>query len=273
MLRELTDAVSAEQKPWDLFLLSFLFSSLAIFFTLLIFSKQGGTTTIILSILVFIPLLYDALKVEEKKDTTIKQESALLREHSKVIGFLVFIFLGNVLSFFLWSLALPDSTGTEFFRLQKEAVLSARQEPFTGNFFALANPLFSIIAKNLKVMGIALVLSALFGFGALYIVAWNASVVGVAIADFVKTSLSSAPFSFMMGVLQYLTHGLPEILGFFIGGLAGGILYIAVVRKDLNKAYAATIYRDVVTLLLYAVMFILMAGLIEVYVTPMFFAA
>ena len=270
MFKELTTPLAAERKPWELFFLAIIFSSLAILISIIFFNNQGGINTIVLSILAFIPLMYHALAREERQDTTHTNERFLLREHSKVVLFLIFMFLGMVVSFFAWSLFLPEQTTNQLFALQQEAITST-QHAITGQSIGVDSPLIAIIQKNLNVMFLALLLSLFFGFGALYIVTWNASVVAIAMTNFVHTA-GSTGLSVFMSFIRYLTHGLPEILGFLIAGLAGGIFYIAFIQGDLKrKIVRTTIYKDVLALIAYAFLFIISAALIEVYITPLFF--
>jgi len=270
MFKELTTPLAVQHKPVTLFALGVFFSSIAILLSILIFNNQGGINTIILSVLAFIPLLYTSIKREEHYDATHNRERTLLKQHGKVIFFLLFIFLGNVVSFFGWSLLLPSHLSTPLFEMQHRAIITTQQH-ITGSSINPEDTLLPILHKNFSVMLFAFLLSIFFGFGSLYIVIWNASVVAIAMTTFVKTSMSPLGISIPLSFLRYLTHGLPEIIGFFIAGLAGGIMYIAFIRGDLTRAHAHTIYKDILALTIYACFFIIMAGLIEVYVTPLFF--
>jgi uncharacterized membrane protein SpoIIM required for sporulation len=52
----------------------------------------------------------------------------------------------------------------------------------------------------------------IFGAGAIFILAWNASVIAAAIGIFANSDLSKLP----MGVMRYMIHGIPEIGAYFI---------------------------------------------------------
>ena len=71
--------------------------------------------------------------------------------------------------------------------------------------------------------------------------------IAVAIGTFVRNNLAEyANFFgfpvianhlhiFSIGLMKYLVHGVPEIIAYFIGGLAGGIRSIAIIKKDFSN--------------------------------------
>lgn len=74
-----------------------------------------------------------------------------------------------------------------------------------------------------------------------------------------------------IGLLRYSLHGVPEILAYFIGGLAGGIISIAVIRHDFGTKKFERILLDSSDLLITAVVVLLIAAIIEVFITPALF--
>ena len=87
--------------------------------------------------------------------------------------------------------------------------------------------------------------SLLFGAGAIFILVWNASVIAAAIGIFAQGSLSQLP----VAILRYMVHGVPEIAAYFIGALGGGIISVAVIRKDLRGEGMWKILQDSLILL------------------------
>ena len=65
-----------------------------------------------------------------------------------------------------------------------------------------------------------------------------------------------------------MTHGIFEIASYFIAGLAGGIISIALIKHNLKKE---KVFYDALVLMLISAGLILFAGLVEVYITPIFF--
>jgi uncharacterized membrane protein SpoIIM required for sporulation len=74
-----------------------------------------------------------------------------------------------------------------------------------------------------------------------------------------------------MGLARYMIHGIPEIAAYFVGALAGGIISVAIIRRDLKGERMWRIFQDALILMLIAVAILIVAGLIEVYITPVLF--
>ena len=97
--------------------------------------------------------------------------------------------------------------------------------------------------------------------------AWNASVIAAAIGIFTKYQLAEIPF----GVLRYMIHGFPEIAAYFITALAGGILGVGVIKNGFRNPKMIRILENTAILLFIALVFLVVAATIEVYLTPIFF--
>jgi len=119
--------------------------------------------------------------------------------------------------------------------------------------------------------------------GAIFILTWNASVIGTAMGNFIRSNLAyysnlvgfekvTQYFQIIsIGLLKYIIHGLPEILAYFVAGLAGGIISVAVIRHDFGTRKFEHILLDSADLLLLSIFILFLAGLLEVYVTPAIF--
>ena len=125
----------------------------------------------------------------------------------------------------------------------------------------------AIFANNLYVMIFTLLFSLAFGAGAIFILVWNASVIAAAVGIFANSSLSRLP----LGILRYIIHGFPEIAAYFVAALAGGILSVAIIRKDLEGHRKIGILRDCLLMVILALVILFIAALLEVYVTPVLF--
>ena len=112
----------------------------------------------------------------------------------------------------------------------------------------------------------SVLLALFYGAGAVFILAWNASVMGLAIGSFAK---STAGFlSIPLALTKYLVHGIPEIAAYFTAALAGGIIGIAIIRKDFNPQRIKTISLDMLMLLSISIALLIFAGVIEVFISP-----
>jgi len=281
VLESIINPIKAEENPRRLFLVGFLYATIGLFLGYWVFADQASLVMVFLTVFACIPLLYKTMKVEEEKDLKIKNEGMILKEHSKALSFLILLFFGMVIAFSLWYTLLPASTANSMFRVQTQMITSLNQH-VTGHVTNLT--LFSrIFMNNLKVLIFCILFSFIYGAGAIFILTWNASVIGAAIGNFVRTNisgyaaqlglgnLSSYFYAASMGLLRYSIHGTPEILAYFVAGLAGGIISVAVMRHNFSTKAFERILLDSSDLIMIAVFLLFVAGLLEVYITPLFF--
>lgn len=271
----------AEKRPWELFFLGLVYASVAIFLSLWIFDTYAGIVSIFLTTMATIPLIYHTMKFEEKKDLIYEDEKTLLKEHSKALLFFMFLFLGITIAYALWYVFLPADTVSKFFVTQSQTISSINNR-MTGHAFNVA--LFTkIFLNNIKVLAFSVLFSFFYGMGAMFILTWNASVIATAIGDFIRNTLAyytkvyGAPSltnyfnAALVGLFKFSIHGIPEILSYFIGGLAGGIMSVAIMKKEFKGENYQKIILDVSDLILIAVGILFAAALLEVYVTPLIF--
>jgi uncharacterized membrane protein SpoIIM required for sporulation len=125
----------------------------------------------------------------------------------------------------------------------------------------------SILENNIYVMIFTLIFSLIFGAGAIFILAWNASVIAAAIGIFTKYNIIDIP----LGVLRYMIHGFPEIAAYFITALAGGIFGVGALRNGLRSRKFLRIIENTVILLFLSIAILVIAAAMEVYLTPLMF--
>lgn len=139
-----------------------------------------------------------------------------------------------------------------------------------------------ILLNNIKVLVFCLLFSVVYGLGAIFILAWNASVIGAAIGSYVTQGISQVTGTGMqkvaayvqiytIGFLKYAIHGIPEILAYFVAGLAGGIISIAVIKQNLGTKQFEHILWDASDLIMLSVGILIVAAVLEVWVTPFVF--
>jgi len=271
----------AEKKPWQMFFIGFLYTTIAVFLSLWIFEKQSSFVMVFLTVLAAIPIMYNTIKFEETKDTKIKSEKELIKEHNRAIIFLTFLFLGITLSCIIWYVLLPSNIVSYLFERQTQTITSMNSQ-ISGNF--IQNDLFiKIFLNNTKVLLFAILFALIYGAGAIFILTWNATVIATAIGNFIRSNIALYAAStglvkagayfqiFSLGLLRYAIHGIPEIMAYFYGGLAGGIISVAIIRRHYLTKNFNYIIRDTLQLLLIAFSFLFVAALLEVYVTPLLF--
>ncbi len=278
VIESLINPGKAERKPWQMFFIGLIYASIAIILAMYIFEEYASIVIITLVVIASSHIMYLLIKLEERKDLYIADEKKLMKEHAQALSFFVFLFLGFVVAFAVWYVCLPSTVSEALFDLQIREISKVEHmlvsgDDFTGYATSSSIAIIVIFLNNLKVMAFCLFFSFLFGIGALFILTWNASILGVAIGNFVNNNLNQGFFfAFSTGLLRYLIHGIPEILGFFVAGLAGGIVSVAVIKHNLDFKQSKHILIDAFDLVLCSVIILFMAALIEVYVTPLIFA-
>ncbi len=68
--------------------------------------------------------------------------------------------------------------------------------------------------------------------------------------------------------MGYFAHGLPEIIAYFVAGLAGGILSFAIMKEKFGSKAFRKISLDAANLVVFAIIILILAALIEVFVSP-----
>ena len=185
---------------------------------------------------------------------------------------------------------LPSGTISVLFESQSSTISSINGRAIdssltstTGNAITSFNIFSRIFFNNVKVLLFCVLFSFLYGAGSLFILMWNASIVGTAIGNFVRTNIATlantvggstigAYFSVVsIGLFKYVLHGFPEILAYFVAALAGGIISIAIINHDFETRKFEHILLDSADLLMLSLFILFVAALLEVFVTPMIF--
>ncbi|MBD3163940.1 hypothetical protein GF323_01960 [Candidatus Woesearchaeota archaeon] len=268
VLESIISPIKAEKNPWEMFFIGFLYSSAAVIISLFLFMEYASLVMIFFTVAASIPLIYWAIKLEEKKDLSIHSEKVLIKEHGKVLAFFVFLFLGFVVSFSLWYIMLPPEITVKLFEVQVNTINNINN-PLTGNAVNLIGTFSKILFNNLRVLLFCLVFAFFYGFGAIFILTWNASIMGAAIGMFVRNHIGNYITILPIALLKYLIHGIPEMIAYFMAGLAGGIISIAVIRHDLNSKKFRHIVLDSADMLFGSVIILIIAALLEIFVSPL----
>jgi uncharacterized membrane protein SpoIIM required for sporulation len=230
---------------------------------------------ITLTIVAAVTFMRNIIDNEEQKDRSIKREGSLLKEHSKAITAFVWLFLGFTFSFTLLYIFLPSTIVEKMFSAQLDTIITVQAGAPTGEFLGNMGIFSKIFMNNIKILLFCIAFSFFYGAGAIFILTWNASVMATAIGSFIRNNLFYAKGLFdyfqvtMFGLLQYLLHGIPEIIAYFIGALASGMVSFALMKHEYMDDKFKNIVKDVGILLTIAVGILFVAALIEVYITPL----
>ena len=278
VLELLFNPFTLKKKLWQVFLTGFFYSLVGLMLAYFVFKEVSGILMVFLIVFATIPMVYITIKREEELDLKYDNEWKLLKEHTKLLIFLMVLFFGITAALTMAYIFLPQHAVDTIFSLQKNAIVNVNSN-VQGKItqFTLFTRIF---INNVKVLFFCLVFSFLYGTGAMFILTWNASVIATAMGNLIKSKLAeatsliglpsiSAYFSITtFSFFRYMTHGIFEIAAYFIGGLAGGIVSIALIKHNLQEN---RVLIDSLDLVLISVGFLIVAALIEVFITPLFF--
>jgi uncharacterized membrane protein SpoIIM required for sporulation len=281
----LTTPMAAEHRPWQMILLGMLYSSLGVLLGLWIFRDYASLIMVFLTVMGCIPIVYNTIKYEEGKDEDEQDfpESKLLKEHWKAIEVFMYLFLGITIALIIWCIFLPTGLYTALFSTQTATITSINAAATTPVSTSQFSNFTLIFFNNFKVLMFCILFSFLYGVGSIFILVWNASVIATAIGIFIRTKLAALATTvglakasgyfnvFSYGLLKYTIHGIPEILAYFIAGLAGGIISVAIINHTFGTKKFEKIILDTCDLLIISVFVLIAAAVLEVYVTPLVF--
>lgn len=266
MLDLLFNPQKAERHPFEIFIIAAFYSSLSIIFGLWIFKESTSLAIVFLTTLSCLYVVQGAIKMEEKKEKNWNSEKWLLKEHKSIAILILALFIGFTFSFALWSFFLPQETSSTIFHLQGTSIEQIKL--ITGKAIDTTATLSNIFSNNVKIILVALIFALFYGAGAIYIIVWNASVMGFVIGSISRETfgLIALPIAFA----KYFLHGIPEMLAYILTSVAGGILYFAFIKGDLtNKDRVKRIILDVASLVLISVLLLVFSAILEVYVSPL----
>ncbi len=277
VLESLIPVKSAERRPIEMLPLSILYASIGVLLALWIFPDNASLAVVFFTIMSLLPLMLHMTQFEEAKD---EYGSIDIRKHRRVIPFFVYMFLGLVIAYALWAILLPYQTFNAVFQMQISAIEQINAPSGAVISGELLGPMGAILSNNLRVLAFSILFSFIYGAGAIFILTWNASVISVAIGNGVRNFVSSVASTggalgvaayfhgFGLALARYMIHGIPEILGYFIGGLAGGILSVAIIRHRLESRIFRRAFLDAFDLTLLAIFILFIAAILEVSVSP-----
>jgi len=285
MLESLVNPKRVEKGPWKMFFIGLIYGSLSLILVSWFFSgdavlsKFSGMIVVTFCVMFSLPFMYYLIKQEEEEDEEVEGLFSVWKVHKDAIYAFMWLFLGFIIAFALWYMVLQDSN---LFNAQIEtycminspgniegcvAKYDIEQRVIATGAATKEMRLLSIIENNVYVMIFTLIFSLIFGAGAIFVLAWNASVISAAIGIFTNYDLKDIPF----GLLRYMMHGFPEIAAYFVTALAGGIFGVGVIRNGVKNPRFLRIVENVVILLFIAIIILIVAGIVEVYITPSLF--
>src|SRR4030042_197534 len=283
MLESLINPKRAEKGPWKMFFIGLLYASLSLLLVHFLFrgdlvlSKFSGLMVVLFCVMFSLPFIYYVIKNEEEEDEEVTGFWGVWKAHRDAIYAFMWLFLGFIVAFSFWYIILqnPDLLNAQietYCSINSPgsvencvAEYSFTSQIISSNATTKGARFLSILGNNFGVMIFTLLFSLIFGAGAIFILAWNASVISAAIGIFTKYKISEIP----IGMLRYMIHGFPEIAAYFVTALAGGIFGVGIMKHGIGNKKFLRVLSNVVILIFVAIVILLIAALVEVYLTPL----
>ncbi|MBL7160202.1 MAG: hypothetical protein ISS95_01445 [Candidatus Aenigmarchaeota archaeon] len=231
---------SEMNKPIHLFFIGIVFSSIAVFLSSSLFSHSPSMVVIAF---MTIPCIYvftnylNKKSEEETKECSIKNVFMINVDLAEMY---LFLFLGMSVGITLWFSILPFEMLKNVF---SEQIWNLEQLGVATGFAINPETFMLIASNNVKLVLLCTIMSFIFGAGSLFILSWNASVVGVAVGTLISkmrmagTAASMAALrGLSLGTAYYILHLVPEVVAYFYAAVAGAFISSAFIRyKPFSK--------------------------------------
>ena len=284
MLERIISAEELNEKPWKIVFLGFLYASFSLIIAYLIFPGQADISMIFLATILCMPLLHKFILNEQNVcvDAPLKRRLNIFQTikeqlHPKLILLFGIMFLVFILTFTFWYIFLPQDMSNALFGIQKRTIISINQEVesslsrVTG--MATAEEVFNIILlNNIKVLLFSVLLSFLFGAGAIFILTWNSSVISVAIGELLIKNLytyGTGTVAATKAFSRYLIHGIPELAAYLIAIFSGVFVSIGVIRFPVRSREFVRLLITSLNLVIFSLIILIFSAVLEVYISPL----
>lgn len=257
VLERLISRRDALRNPLAMFLVGGIVSLACVVVAFVVFSSsnQVGMFTTILITMAMTPFMVNLLYFEEKeteRELTCRMQGNFIQRHSDVLKVYGSLFMGMVLVMSILYIMLPETYVQQIFSDQINEIKVIR-----GGFTLFEN-FERIIVNNVGVLMLAFLFSFLFGSGAIFILAWNASVLAAAIGMAAKSIGGIGAYP--MAVLVFAPHGSLEILAYLVGAVGGGLVSMAITRRH-SKCFWLIVWDSIELLVLAGLLLVVAAAL------------
>jgi len=171
--------------------------------------------------------------------------------YKEIVMSFVAIFSGITIVFSILYLLLPTEIAEKTFKTQINEIRAIRGHFWFGETFQ------KILINNIGVLFVSFLFSFIYGSGAIFVLAWNASILATA-ASMLAKNLGGF-YNLPLALLSYMPHGSLEIVAYFLAAIAGGIASYHITKGKVVKS----LIEDCLFLLALGIVFLLLGAAIE----------
>ena len=284
VLETLVSTAVAKREGWKIFLLGCLYATVGLFLAYWVFRPQSSMVMVFFTVLAAAHIMHALIETEEDVDEK-EDTRTIFIEHSRTLSAFLYLFLGFTVAFTFWNIALDSAplnalmgsgASHTLFAVQNDTVAQITGGAIHAAAVDTMARFNVIFMNNLIVLAFALLFSFVYGYGAIFILVWNASVIAAAAGASYRVAVAGVDgfanmvLAFINSLAQYALHGIPEILAYFVAALAAGVLGVAIARKRWREPEKfRKVLFDFVELTLISVILLFVAAILEVWVTPL----
>lgn len=273
VLEAIIDPDRASSSPWAVAILSFIFVTIAVFSAGFLIKDSTSMLVVALVAIPSVTLLTSIFDKEANYDYNNKKGT--LTRYLPIVVVLCAYFVGVMAAFTFYFLALPDSDTAVLFAQQSSELGKISSSVSSGHAVQtayegdIAGAFEFLFDNNLKVFIILLVGSLLYGAGTVFIIDWNASILGVFLGSIASELVHSNPAQYTIwnglgnGVLGLLPHGTFELLAYLCIAIAGGILSESLLHRKYRNPEFLVIIFDITKLASWGLLFLAAGAFIE----------
>lgn len=259
MIYKVLDPENIKKHPFNALLISAFFVMLGFLTAFFIFSSEFSIAMISFSSLLILPFVVKILETEKFKEYKKAGKLNFLnifRRHNETILFFIFIFFGMAVEYMLLFGLVHPGIGNVAFEQQISLIFRS-----PSGYFVSSDLFWEIVTNNLRLVFICAALSLFYGVGAIFILNYNASIVGMIYGSGIRRLVWGMSYPVFPNPLWYLPHIILEVFAYLFASIAGGIIFRSII---VGKQSYSVFSRDAAILLLFAVALVFVAGYVEI---------
>lgn len=274
VLERVISAEWMERRPLYALILGLVYTLIGYFTAVIFFGEHTSIAMLFLTTLLLVPSLIIIISLEEKKESK-EGLKHFFHNHKKIFEIFLFVFIGIFIGYLVIG-TFSTSFDTVFsyqttYLLEKGSIGTEVMEGIGtyGHDVPKFQHFSGILTANLITAIIFFLLSFFYGAGGIFLILLNASIFAsfiIYLTRFFKTSILSLIGAFSI-------HMIPEICGFLLAAIAGGVISKAIITEKLGGPRFKNVMRDAMVLLVIAFVVIAVAAFLESYVSAPLFAS
>ncbi len=270
MLEQLFDLKSIKGSSLNIVLLGVIYAFIGTFSALLIFPSYVSIMSLAFTSILLIPSIGYLIQKEENIVAHERHFSIriLFKDHKDILRLYLLLFLGIFLAFCSIGIFTSNAYVEHYFNAQLKVA------GITGQATGLGGEFTGILMNNLLVLVICFIMSLAYGSGSILFIVWNASVWGVVFGYFVRQAAAATDVGlwsyFAKIFLPFLPHMITEAASYIVAAVVGGVIAKAIIREKMFSPKFFHILTDGLLLAAFGFSLVVIAGVIEVFVFPLF---